>query len=159
MASYDIRELWKEYESVAMHFNDLLMRLRTQSLGGLAIVGTLGSFLVRENVEAPERYAFLALLMAALLIAWMALAVLDLRYYDRMLIGAVVAIHELERKSATSEVVDRIDLSLRIAEAVDLDHPTVRYRWLDGRRFYYWAVGLMLAAFVVIFTALAVVRG
>jgi hypothetical protein len=34
-------ETWKEYQRIAMHFNDLLMRLRSQSLaavGGLASV-------------------------------------------------------------------------------------------------------------------------
>ena len=33
-------EVWQEYEKIAMHFNDLLMRLRTQALGAVAALAT-----------------------------------------------------------------------------------------------------------------------
>jgi hypothetical protein len=43
---WSIKELWEKYEEIAMHFNDLLIRLRTQALGGVAalsaIVGIFG---------------------------------------------------------------------------------------------------------------------
>ena len=34
-------KLWKSYEEVAMHFNDLIIRLRIQSIGGLAALATV----------------------------------------------------------------------------------------------------------------------
>lgn len=34
-------ELWKSYEDVAMHFNDLLIRLRTQALAALATISSI----------------------------------------------------------------------------------------------------------------------
>jgi hypothetical protein len=37
--------LWKEYEGVAMHFNELLIRLRTQALGGVAAISAITGFL------------------------------------------------------------------------------------------------------------------
>ncbi len=35
-AGFDGLQLWKEYEGVAMHFNDLIIKLRGQSLGAVA---------------------------------------------------------------------------------------------------------------------------
>ena len=37
----NIQILWEKYEDIAMHFNDLLMRLRTQALAGIAAISTL----------------------------------------------------------------------------------------------------------------------
>jgi hypothetical protein len=37
----NIQSLWEKYEDIAMHFNDLLMRLHTQGLAGIAAVSTL----------------------------------------------------------------------------------------------------------------------
>ena len=54
MAEYDVKTLWVEYEKIAMHFNDLLIKLRTQSLGGLAAIGFVtlaGKGLLGEFVE------------------------------------------------------------------------------------------------------------
>ena len=34
-------ELWKSYEDVAMHFNDLLIRLRIQALAALATISSI----------------------------------------------------------------------------------------------------------------------
>jgi hypothetical protein len=33
---FDLFELWKEYEGLSQHFNDRLMRLRSQSLAAVA---------------------------------------------------------------------------------------------------------------------------
>jgi hypothetical protein len=37
----DVQCLWEKYEDIAMHFNDLLIRLRTQSLAGVAALSAL----------------------------------------------------------------------------------------------------------------------
>ena len=37
-------EVWKKYEDIAMHFNDLIMRWRLQAMGGLATLVTIGGF-------------------------------------------------------------------------------------------------------------------
>jgi hypothetical protein len=37
---FPIRELWEKYEEITMHFNDLIIRLRTQALAGVAAVCT-----------------------------------------------------------------------------------------------------------------------
>lgn len=38
----DVFEVWTKYEDIAMHFNDLLIKLRTQALGGVAAISALG---------------------------------------------------------------------------------------------------------------------
>ena len=44
------QELWSRYEEIAMHFNELLMRLRLQSLAGIAAVSTLVGLFSKEGI-------------------------------------------------------------------------------------------------------------
>jgi hypothetical protein len=37
-------ELWGKYEDIAMHFNELLIRLRTQALGAVATIVTAAGY-------------------------------------------------------------------------------------------------------------------
>jgi hypothetical protein len=152
MSGYDLRELWVEYEKVAMHFNDLLMRLRTQSLAGLVAVATAGSILVNAHSLPANQSLHLRILFASLALVWSAIAVIDLTYYDRMLLGAVGAIHELERKSETTERADRINLSMAITDAVTHKKMTISVSpWYTGRKLYYILIGGGLSAFSVAF--------
>ncbi len=45
----DVQKLWEKYEDIAMHFNDLLMRLRTQTLAGIAAVSALVGVFAKEG--------------------------------------------------------------------------------------------------------------
>jgi len=47
-------DLWKEYERVAMHFNDLIIRLRSQSLGGVAAFATLAGVVANQFPGSPR---------------------------------------------------------------------------------------------------------
>ena len=38
---WPIYDLWTKYEDIAMHFNDLLIKLRTQALAAVAALTTL----------------------------------------------------------------------------------------------------------------------
>jgi hypothetical protein len=42
-------ELWDKYEKIAMHFNELLIKLRTQALGAVATIVTAAGFLVSRQ--------------------------------------------------------------------------------------------------------------
>ncbi len=53
-------DAWKEYERVAMHFNDLLIRLRTQSIGGVAAFAAIAGIVVHTEVPERLRWAFMA---------------------------------------------------------------------------------------------------
>jgi len=94
--------LWSRYEDVAMHFNDLLMRLRTQALGAVAGLIAITGFFVEGGFSqqrgAPSwRSVFVGSL--ALLGGWIVLFLLDTFYYSKLLLGAVDALLELESNS------------------------------------------------------------
>jgi hypothetical protein len=44
-------ELWKYYENVAMHFNDLIIKLRIQSIGGLAALATIMGIVLHNTKD------------------------------------------------------------------------------------------------------------
>ena len=102
-------EVWKEYESIAIHFNGLLIKLRTGALGVVASVGALGSVLAKSGETAPD----LSLVFFALAAFWASIAILDLFYYRTLLAGSVLAITELE-KSPTTSPVTHLGLSSQI---------------------------------------------
>lgn len=55
-AGFDRFQVWREYEGVTMHFNDLIIRLRSQSLGGVAAVATLAAVVARNDTTAELRW-------------------------------------------------------------------------------------------------------
>jgi hypothetical protein len=107
---FDRFEVRKEYEGVAMHFNDLIIRLRSQSLGAVAAFATSGF-----------RWELLTGAFGLLIVFWIAILVLDLGYYNRLLIGSVKALKAIEVSSLNSPRIDRLVLSTTIEDAV-IDH-------------------------------------
>ena len=96
----DLQALWAKYEDIAMHFNDLLMRLRSQSLAGIAAVSTLvGLFTKQTGTDVQMGWLVAEALFAAMAIFWIAIWCLDMLYYNRLLIGAVTALKELESQT------------------------------------------------------------
>jgi hypothetical protein len=96
----DIQRLWAKYEDIAMHFNDLLMRLRTQSLAGVAALSALVGIFSREGIANVRLdWVVAQAIFAAMFGFWIAIWCLDMVYYNRLLSGAVRAIIELEKKT------------------------------------------------------------
>jgi hypothetical protein len=94
-------EIWKHYEVVAMHFNDLIMRWRLQAMGGLASLITIGGFIVKNTDDAGLRYRAMLILALTFLFGWIGVAVIDLFYYRKLLRGAVDALLALEGQHET----------------------------------------------------------
>src|SRR5262249_16191999 len=113
---------WKEYEDVAMHFNDLIIRLRSQSLGGVAVFATLATVVIKTDISVTLRWEVMTGAFALLTVFWIAVWVLDLGYYNRLLCGAVAALLAIEKDSSGQKLVERIDLSTRIEKAVQSGH-------------------------------------
>ncbi len=90
--------LWKKYEEVAMHFNELLIRLRTQALGGVATIVTVAGFLAGRK-ETEEPWTVVSAVSLLLLLAWCTLWMIDVCYYSRLLRGAVNGLLKIERES------------------------------------------------------------
>lgn len=105
--------LWFHYEEVAMHFNELILQYRLHLMSGAGVVGTLASYLIGTkvpDVERRHRARFLVSLILLVLLS--AAALLDLGYYNRLLLGAVEALTEFEAAHAP------INLSTKIEERV-----------------------------------------
>ena len=103
----DVFKLWSKYEDTAMHFNDLLIKLRVQVLGGVTLSGTLAATLLKEQNSDSLRYVFLSFL-----VSWIAVWILDMCYYNRLLSGAVDGIVELEDKFPEFQLSTKIKKSV-----------------------------------------------
>lgn len=115
-----------------MHFNSLGMQLRTQALAAIASVVTISGLALSFAGKSarPVQWRIFSGAIRFLAIAWLALAVLDIFYYDKLLTGAVNAILEHESRTpllkdgagqpikVNGVEVHRINLSTRIDKAV-----------------------------------------
>ena len=103
----DVFKLWSKYEDTAMHFNDLLIKLRVQVLGGVTLSGTLAATIIKEQNSDSLKYIF-----SLFIVGWIAVWVLDMGYYNRLLSGAVDGIVELEDKFPEFQLSTKIKKSV-----------------------------------------------
>ena len=101
-----------------MHFNDLILRLRLQALGGVAAILTVSAVSFSGETGSSANYGFLAAAFFMVSLAWVAIFIIDLFYYNRLLRGAVIAIKEVEEISKNSEFVSEINLSDLVEKSV-----------------------------------------
>jgi len=142
-SSFPIFEAWKEYEKVAVHFNELIIRLRSQSLGGVAALATLAGVVLHDTGQGAPRWRIMAAAFLLLCLIWVAIWVLDFRYYNRLLIGAVNALLDLEAKSKDSAQAVGLTLSTEIENAVKKRAPRAGS---SGRWLFYSLVMIALLA-------------
>jgi hypothetical protein len=121
-------KVWKHYEDVAMHFNDLIIKLRTQSIGGLAgLAAILGIFLHSQaGSNASFNCGLAVVAIICLMLLWIAVWILDMCYYNRLLEGTVNAILELEKKKDDYLKKKEINLSSNIEGAFRRSCPACR---------------------------------
>lgn len=111
----DVQALWSRYEDVAMHFNDLLIRLRLQSLAGIAAVSTLVGLFSKEGItDIKLSWLAATIIFVAMALFWIAIWCLDVLYYNRLLSGAVAALLHLEEQTKAGRPVTDIQLSTAI---------------------------------------------
>lgn len=142
-------EVWSKYEEVAMHFNDLLLKIRTQALGVIATLITIvGIFAKTSDVKLTWEMSAGAFFFLGMF--WIAIWVIDFKYYNRLLLGAVLAIIDLEIISKKSAHVKEIKLSQEIERAVrgDLneDEKGIAGKLSAGR---WWFYSLVFAALLI----------
>lgn len=112
-------KVWRSYEEIAMHFNDMLLRLRIQALAGVAALAVLAS--IFSNVRTFNFQGTWLIASAAffgLMLIWIAIWLLDRNYYTRLLMGSVDALLALEKTSKDGKDCEYIDLSTRIDNCV-----------------------------------------
>jgi hypothetical protein len=112
-------ESWNVVVEVQRHFNDICLRIRSLALTALTFIlgGTAFAYLNASSVALPyvgplSPAAFLPLIGVPL---WVAFWIIDLRWYHRLLRGAVVEGKEIESKLSSLGVA--ISLSLAIENA------------------------------------------
>jgi hypothetical protein len=143
---WPIFEVWKEYEKIAMHFNDLIMRLRTQALGAVAALATIIGIFARAGAETHTNWEMVTFAFSVLLLFWIAVWCIDFLYYNKLLKGAVTSLLELEKKSESQIRILQIDLSSNVEKAVErqLKNQSPRL-WLVGRWIFYILVAFTLS--------------
>ena len=93
----NVKSFWSKYEDIAMHFNDLLMRLRSASLAGIAAVSTLVGIFAKEGpANLKVDWLVAESIFIALAFFGSQSGSLDIFYYNRLLMGAVAALIKLE---------------------------------------------------------------
>jgi hypothetical protein len=148
---WPVFELWKEYEKITMHFNDLIIRLRTQALAGVAALSTLVGIFAKTELTSNS-WLIAGLVFVALAAFWIAIWIIDFAYYNKLLIGSVTALLRLERLSLESRDVQGINMSTLVEASVagdDLDRTLSWRQWfkiIAGRWAFYIIVLLALAA-------------
>jgi len=113
---------WAKYEDIAMHFNDLTMRLRLQALAGVGAAALIAGGISTHQGQLDERQ--IGIFLMAMSLIWAGIYLLDVYYYQALLKGAVAAIVDLEKS------LPGVDLSTKIEQAVGRGG-----RW--GRRAFY----------------------
>lgn len=142
MSDSEIRQLWAKYEDIAMHFNDLLMRLRSQSVAGIAAVSTLVGIFTREGIaDVHMDWLIATVIFFAMVVFWVAIFCIDSFYYNRLLLGAVAAIKDLEARTAGSI---HIDMSTRIE--AEFGNPIWGFKWPR----YFGVVAFYVIVWVII---------
>jgi hypothetical protein len=125
---------WKEQESIAMHFNDLIARFRVQALGGTATIGAVAA-LITSKTQQNEATFFAV--VAFLFVGWTALWALDYGYYQKLLDGAVRSLLRLEQQLPEHS---RMSTSIEAAFTSPL----------HGHLYFYSFIQVALAALVVV---------
>jgi len=153
---FDLFETWKECEKVAMHFNDLLIRLRTQSLAAVAAVATVAGVLLKgDSIGNDLRWGTLLAVLTFLALFWLAIWVLDFTYYNRLLLGAVRSLLAIEKASKSSNRLPALTLSTDIDGAVrkgDAVFKLESWTMAKGRWGFYILVSVVLVFGVYVST-------
>ena len=113
-----IFDVWDRYENIAMHFNDLLIKLRTQAIAGVAAITTILAIVTKAVGIGELTWEIIAGVFFFLSLFWVAVWILDFKYYNRLLIGAVDALLEIEDLSKKQSYVKSLNLSHKVEEAV-----------------------------------------
>src|SRR5579875_44902 len=136
---------WEKHEKIAMHFNELILKIRIQALGAVAAIVTIGGVLLKADTAAPGLpWGLLACVFGVLFLFWIAICLLDFLYYNRLLMGAVDCLLGIEKAIADGKPIT-LDMSHKIESAVLRKKPIHREKGsLWGPALFYLIVGLVL---------------
>ncbi len=148
--------VWRHYEDVAMHFNGLLMHLRSQALGAVSVIITGAGLFVGHTQAATQTggsgslvsWPIAAAISALLLVAWVTLWVMDVCYYSKLLRGAINALVGIEKESD-----GRLRLSTEIENMFGASVARQSLNW--PIKFFYVPISIALSLFTIVSICLA----
>jgi hypothetical protein len=150
---WPILSLWNEYERIAMHFNDLLIRIRTQALAGVAAISAFTGLFAKADLGVSWEVA--GMVFTGLAAFWIAVWVIDFCYYNKLLVGAIAALLILEKRSKTHKTIDAIQMSTLVEDSVKngIDFELTcrqKFKIVAGRWLFYSIVmlALVVGAFI-----------
>lgn len=131
-------EIWKKYEDVAIHFNDLILKIRIQALGGVAALAAIAGIILKESQSGEFRWYMLGFSFLALIPIWIAVWILDFQYYTPLLHGAVLGLRSIEEKSKEHVTCKEINFSTTIDDLLQgkLKIEKNRHSLKGPKRFY-----------------------
>lgn len=140
----DTQALWSKYEDIAIHFNGLLMRLRSGSLAAVAAASTVVGILADEaDGDLSLDWLVAAGIFSAMSVVWIAIFCLDLFYYNKLLNGAVSAITQLESDTLEGRKPQGINLSMIVENEFTAGKSARAPKGVLG--FYTLVFGLLIA--------------
>jgi len=147
---WPLKDVWQKYEDIAMHFNDLLIQLRMQALAAVAAISTLVTIFGKTGADPKLSWELAALIFSLLAVFWVAIWIIDFCYYNRLLIGAVTAILDIETLSKDAMHIRQIDISTQIERAVAREGKRLPSDWYRSFNLHFgiWAF------YVLVFVAL-----
>lgn len=136
---------WEKHEKIAMHFNELILKIRIQALGAIAAIVTIGGVLLKADTSSPNLpWGLIACVFAALFVFWIAIWLLDFLYYNRLLMGAVDCLLAIENAIAAGKPI-AFEMSHKIEDAVIGKPPVHREKGsLRGPTLFYVIVAAVL---------------
>jgi hypothetical protein len=135
-------ELWKEYENIAMHFNQLLIQFRLKALGGIGVIIALLGVMTKSSTSSVEtQWLILAVSFAVLAFVWLAIYLLDFYYYNRLLLGAVTSTMELENMGD-----DKLDITFSSDVKKFIENNDQKFKNLWPIQIFYLFVLIILVA-------------
>lgn len=119
-------ELWCKYEDMTVHFNGIILKVRIQALALVSILMTIIGAVAKNSDKIP--LIFLIFIFLTLLVFWVAIWLLDIKYYNKILNANVDALVELEKNNKDINHVIKPILSTVIRNKIKSDfYPNLFY--------------------------------
>lgn len=131
---------WEKHEKIAMHFNELILKIRIQALGALAAIVTVSGILLKTlSSESRIPWGLLAIVFFVLFLFWLAMWLLDFLYYNRLLTGSVESLLILEDAINSGSDIE-FNMSHKIEDAVFRKLPARPDKGVEWGRWLFYSI-------------------
>lgn len=151
-------EEWKQVSEMQMHFNDMIIRMRTLAVSVvISVFGAagfaIGQFEDRFVPVAGEEVHVAAIVIAFGLILWLTIFAIDYGYYYKLLIGAVRRGWQIDDAFRTVKLFDGVHLfgaARLISEAVGPTGASKYFVWVFYGLVYFTGLAYLLSVLIVL---------